>query len=155
MMRGLHSNRTRGRKARREGGGNQDNLETDSLFVASPSTTRTLTECLGSHTNAFLLSAKGRGFSFLDLERNQDKVLFSERIRKIFFLLSAKGSENGRGNFPSFPLHPKTPHTPANVIFRTSGTTAPLSKGAKGIRQQAEKRDGGGASIHQKTRRRS
>ena len=25
MMRGLHSNRTRGRKARREGGGNQDN----------------------------------------------------------------------------------------------------------------------------------
>ena len=45
MMRGLHSNRTRGRKARREGGGNQDNprdeqiirsvLEYDEQFIQS------------------------------------------------------------------------------------------------------------------------
>ena len=31
-MRGLHPNRTRGRKARREGGGNQDNPRTNSLI---------------------------------------------------------------------------------------------------------------------------
>ena len=42
------------------------------------------------------------------------------------FLLDAKRNKSGRGNFPSFPLHPKTPHTPANKIFRTSGTLAPL-----------------------------
>ena len=34
MMRGLHSNRTRGRKARREGGGNQDNPR-DEKFIRS------------------------------------------------------------------------------------------------------------------------
>ena len=58
-------------------------------------------KCLGSHTNAFLLDAKGRGFSFLDFERNKDKVLFSERIREISFLLGAKRNKSGRGNFPS------------------------------------------------------
>ena len=114
-------------------------------FAASPNTTRTLTECLGSHTNALLLSAKGRGFSFLHFERNKDRALFYERKRKFIFLLSAKGSENDKGGiFRVAPfVNPKTPHTPTNIIFRTSGTTAPLSKGAKGIRQQAEKRDGG------------
>ena len=61
----------------------------------------------------FLLSAKGRGFSFLDFERNKDRALFYERIRKMFFLLSAKGSENAQGEFSEFPPgNPKTPHTP-------------------------------------------
>ena len=135
MMRGLHSNRTRGRKARREGGGNQDNLETDSLFVASPSTTRTLTECLGSHTNAFLLGAKEHGFSFSDLERNQDKVLFSERTRKFIFLLSAKGSENAQGEFSEFPPgNPKTPHTPTNEKrARREHSPPPYLRGQRGI----------------------
>ena len=99
------------------------------------------------------MDAKGRGFSFLDFERNKDKVLFSERIREISFLLGAKRNKSGRGNFPSgvpteksfggvfFPLHPKTPHTPTNKIFRTSGTLAPLSKGGKGKRQQEDKSD--------------
>ena len=57
---------------------------------------------------------RGRGFSFLDLERNQDRALFYERIRKIFFLLGAKGSENDKGGiFRVAPfVNPKTPHTP-------------------------------------------
>ena len=64
---------------------------------------------------SFLLGAKGRGFSFLDFERNKDRVLFYERIRKIFFLL-AKGSENDKGGiFRVAPfVNPKTPHTPTN-----------------------------------------
>ena len=67
-MRGLHPNRTRGRKARREGGGYQDNPRTRSLFKACLNTTRTLTECPVLQ-NAFLLDAK----------RNKSgKGLFSE-----------------------------------------------------------------------------
>ena len=95
---------------------------------------RTLIKCLVSHTNAFLLSAKGVRF-LSGSEINTSGCLAFKRIRKIFFLLSAKGSENGKGLFSeSAPCNPKTPHTPANVIFRTSGTFAPLSKGAKGNR---------------------
>ena len=87
-----------------------------------------------------LLSAKGRGFSFSDLERNQDKVLFSERIRKIFFLLGAKGSENDKGGiFRVAPfVNPKTPHTPTNGKRVRGKNPPPLSKGAKRERQQAD-----------------
>ena len=45
ILGGLHPNRTRGRKARREGGGNQDNLETNSLLEACLNTTDTPSEC--------------------------------------------------------------------------------------------------------------
>ena len=95
ILGGVKPFRTRGRKARREGGGNQDNprdeqpirsvLEHDEQFGrVPPNTTRTLTECPGSHTNAFLLSAKG--------------------------------SENDKGGiFRVAPfVNPKTPHTPSN-----------------------------------------
>ena len=79
----------------------------------------------------------------LGTEINKSGCFAFKRKRKFIFLFSAKGSENAQGEFSEFPPgNPKTPHTPANVIFRTSGTSAPLSKGAKGIRQQAEKRDG-------------
>ena len=81
--------------------------------------------------------------------KNRGVAVVSRRVgiparRDRSFLLGAKGSENDKGGiFRVAPfVNPKTPHTPANVIFRTSGTSAPLSKGAKGIRQQAEKRDG-------------
>ena len=86
---------------------------------------------------------RGRGFSFLHFERNKDRAVFYERKRKFIFLLSAKGSENDKGGiFRVAPfVNPKTPHTPTNIIFRTSGTSAPLSKGAKRERQQEEKRD--------------
>ena len=76
---------------------------------------------------AFLLGAKGRGFSFLHLERNKDRVLFSERIRKIIFLLGAKGSENGKGLFSeSAPCNPKTPHTPTNGKIGAKLSFTPL-----------------------------
>ena len=106
----------------RVGGGNQDNLETDSLFEVSPNTMRTLIKCLGSHTNAFLLSAKGS-------ENAQGE--FSERgpHRKKFRW----------GIFP--PGNPKTPHTPTNGKRARGGTVAPLSKGGKGKRQQEDKSD--------------
>ena len=121
-------------------------------FAASPNTTRTLTECLGSHTNAFLLSAKGVRF-LSGSERNKRGYLAFKRIRKMFFLLSAKGSENGKGLFSeSAPCNPKTPHTPTNIIFRTSGTSAPLSKGAKGNVNKRKKEMR--TSARQKTRRR-
>ena len=76
---------------------------------------------------SFLLGAKGRGFSFLDFERNKDRALFSERISKIFFLLSAKGSENDKGGiFRVAPLvNPKTPHTPIDGK-RARGNNRPL-----------------------------
>ena len=90
----------------------------------------------------FLLSAKGRGFSFLHLERNKGRVLFYERIRKFIFLLSAKGSENAQGEFSEFPpRNPKTPHTPPKRKASKRGTFAPLSKGAKRKRQQEDKSD--------------
>ena len=83
---------------------------------------------------------RGVGLSFLHLERNKDKVSFSERIRKFIFLLGAKGSENDKGGiFRVAPfVNPKTPHK------RKAGekrTFAPLSKGAKGKRQQEDKSD--------------
>ena len=102
-------------------------------FAAPPNPTRTLTECLGSHTNASLLSAKGRGFSFLDLERNKDRALFYERISKIFFLLSAKGSENGKGLFSeSAPCNPKTPHTPTKEKRARGEQPPPYLRGQRG-----------------------
>ena len=110
-----------------------------------PNTTRTLTGCLGSHTNAFLLSAKGRGFSFLDFERNKDKVLFSERIREISFLLGAKRNKSGRGNFPSgvpteksfdgvfFPLGtPKLLIPPQTKYLERAEHSPPYLRGEKG-----------------------
>ena len=101
---------------------------------------------------AFLLSAKGRGFSFLHLERNKDRALFYERKRKFIFLLSAKGSENGkyvffwapketkapRGNFPSgvpteksfggvfFPLGTPKLLTPPQRESEQEGNIRPL-----------------------------
>ena len=81
----------------------------------------------------FLLGAKGGGFLSYTLKETKPEFI-CKRIKKICFLLGAKRNKSGRGNFPSFPLHPKTPHTPTNVIFRTSGTSAPLSKGAKSRR---------------------
>ena len=76
---------------------------------------------------------RGVGLSFLDLERNQDKVLFSERIRKIIFLLSAKGSENDKGGiFRVAPfVNPKTPHTPTKGERARGEQPPPLSKGAR------------------------
>ena len=120
-------------------------------FAAPPSTTRTLTECLGSHTNAFLLSAKGVRF-LSGSERNKRGCLAFKRIREIFFLLSAKGSENAQGEFSERgphrkkfrwgifpPGNPKTPHTPPKKRKASKrGTFAPLSKGAKGNRQQED-----------------
>ena len=83
--------------------------------------------------HAFLLSAKGRGFSFLHFERNKDRALFYERIRKIFFLLGAKGSENGKGLFSeSAPCNPKTPHTPTNGKRARGEHSPPYLRGQKG-----------------------
>ena len=69
-----------------------------------------------------------------DLERNQDKVLFSERIRKIFFLLSAKGSENDKGGiFRVAPfVNPKTPHTPIDGKRVRGKNPPPCLRGQKG-----------------------
>ena len=112
---------------------------------------RTLIKCLVSHTNAFLLDAKGRGFSFLDFERNKDKVLFSERIRKIIFLLSAKGSENGKGLFSeSAPCNPKTPHTPTNEKRARGKNPPPYLRGQRvGVDKRISKM---GTSTYQGTR---
>ncbi len=77
---------------------------------------------------SFILGAKGRGFSFLDFERNKDRALFYERKRKFIFLLSAKGSENDKGGIFRKPQNSSHPHK------RKAGekrTFAPLSKGAK------------------------
>ena len=73
----------------------------------------------------------GAGFLSCTLKETKPEFV-CKRTKKLCFLLDAKRNKSGRGNFPSFPLHPKTPHTPTNIIFRTSWTTAPLSKGAKG-----------------------
>ena len=130
-------------------------------FAASPNMTRTLTECLESHTNAFILGAKGRGFSFLHLERNKDKVLFSERIRKIIFLLGAKGSrfsfgrqkkQKRQGEFSEFPPAPQNSSYPHRRKASEREKSAPLSKGAKVNRYKRMSKMG--TSGHQKTRRR-
>ena len=79
----------------------------------------------------FLLCAKGGGFLSYTLKETKTEFV-CKRIRKICFLLDAKRNKSGKGLFSeSAPCNPKTPHTPTNVIFRTSGTTAPLSKGAR------------------------
>ena len=70
------------------------------------------------------------------------------------FLLSAKGSENGKGLFSeSAPCNPKTPHTPTNIIFRTREQPPPYLRGQRRFVNKRKKEMG--ASIHQKTRRRS
>ena len=76
---------------------------------------------------------RGVGLSFLHLERNQDRALFYERIRKIFFLLSAKGSENDKGGiFRVAPfVNPKTPHTPTNEKPVRGKQTPPCLRGQK------------------------
>ena len=131
---------------------------------------------------SFLLSAKGRGFSFLHFERNKRGCLAFKRISKIFFLLSAKGRgfsflhfernkakvclQADKGIMFSFgrqkkqkrqgavfrvrPLQPENSSHPHKRKASKRGTTAPLSKGAKGKRQQEEKRDGNKCSSKDK-----
>ena len=88
----------------------------------------------------FLLSAKGRGFSFLDFERNKDRALFYERIRKMFFLLSAKGSrfsfgrqkkQKRQGEFSEFPPAPQNSSYPHKRKERRKVIVRPLIKGGK------------------------
>ena len=112
---------------------------------------------------SFLLGAKWRGASFQHLKRNKDKVSFSERKRKFIFLLSAKGSENGKGLFSErgphrkkfrwgicAPCNPKTPHTPTNEK-RARGEQPPPYQ--RGQRRFVNKRvNETGTSTHQKTR---
>ena len=89
---------------------------------------------------------RGVGLSFQHLERNKDEVLFSERISKIFFLLSAKGSENAQGEFSERgphrkkfrrgifpPGNPKTPHTPTNEKRARREHSPPYLRGQRGI----------------------
>ena len=111
ILGGRYSNRTRGRKARREGGGYQDNPRTRSLFKACLNTTRTLTECPVLQ-NAFLLDAK----------RNKSgKGLFSERgphRKKFRWGICA-------------PCNPKTPHTPTNENRARGKNPPPYLRGQK------------------------
>ena len=98
---------------------------------------------------------RGVGLSFLHLERNKDKVSFSERIRKIFFLLGAKGSENDKGGiFQVAPfVNPKTPHTPIDGKRVRGKNPPPCLRGQKGnVNKRTNEM---GTSAHQKTRRRS
>ena len=120
---------------------------TKSLSEVCLNTTRTLTERLGSHTNAFLLSAKGCGFSFSDFERNKDRALFYERKRKFIFLLSAKGSrfsfgrqkkQKRQGEFSEFPPAPQNSSHPRKRQASEREKPTPLSKGAMGNRWQAD-----------------
>ena len=94
-----------------------------------------------------------RGVRFLSgSEINTGGCLAFKRRREIFFLLSAKGSENAQGEFSEFPPgNPKTPHTPTNEKRSAELSFAPLSKGARGI---VSKRTNMGTSARQKTRRR-
>ena len=74
-MRGRYSNRTRGRKARREGGGNQDNPRTRSIFGACLNTTNSLiVTCLGlwqsaPRRNTYRVSAGWFFFSFIAMAK--------------------------------------------------------------------------------------
>ena len=53
--------------------------------------------------------------------------------------MDAKRNKSAQGEFSEFPPgDPNTPHTPTNEIFRTSETSAPLSKGAMENRWQAD-----------------
>ena len=95
---------------------------------------------------------RGRGFSFLDLERNQDKVSFSERKRKFIFLLSAKGSENDKGGtFRVAPfVNPKTPHTPIDGRRVRGKNPPPYLRGQRvGVDKRISKM---GTSTYQGTR---
>ena len=85
----------------------------------------------------------GAGFLSCTLKETKPEFV-CKRIKKLCFLLDAKRNKSGRGNFPSFPLHPKTPHTPHKRKARKRGAFAPLSKGAKRKRQQADIRGIGG-----------
>ncbi len=119
-------------------------------FAASPNTMRTLTECLCSHTNAFLLSAKGVRF-LSGSERNKRGCFAFKRIRKIIFLLSAKGSENGKGLFSeSAPCNPKTPHTPTNEKRARGKNPPPYLRGQRGFVNKRTNETG--TSARQRTR---
>ena len=87
---------------------------------------------------------RGVGLSFLHLERNKDKVSFSERIRKIFFLLGAKGSENDKGGiFRVAPfVNPKTPHTPIDGKRARGKQPPPYLRGQKGSVNKRKKEMG-------------
>ena len=126
MMRGLHSNRTRGRKARREGGGNQDNprdeqpirseLEHDEqLDRASSSTMKPLPEPAG-------------GGLILKKQKRQGAVF---RVR---------------------PLQPENSSYPTKEKIGAKLSFAPCLRGQRGNINKRKKEMG--ASIHQKTRRR-
>ena len=92
---------------------------------------------------SFLLCAKWRGVSFQHLERNKDKVSFSERIRKFIFLLGAKGSENDKGGiFRVAPfVNPKTPHTPTNEKQERGEHSPPCLRGQNGTANKREKKE--------------
>ena len=109
---------------------------------------------------SFLLGAKWCGASFQHLERNKRGCLAFKRIRKIFFLLGAKGSRFsfGRqkkqkrqgavfrtGSPPKKvsvgylrPLQPENSSYPHKGKDRRKVIVRPLSKGANGKHQQAD-----------------
>ena len=96
----------------------------------------------------------GAGVSFQHLERNKDKISFSERTRKFIFLLGAKGSENDKGGiFRVAPfVNPKTPHTPTNEKQARREQPPPCLRGQTGnVKKRIYEM---GTSAHQKTRRR-
>ena len=92
---------------------------------------------------AFLLSAKGVRF-LSGSEINKRGCLAFKRIRKIFFLLSAKGSENGKGLFSeSAPCNPKTPHTPTNEKRARGKNPPPYLRGQRVAVSKRKKEMGG------------
>ena len=120
-------------------------------FAASPNTMRTLTECPVPHTNAFLLGEKGVRF-LSAIEINKSGCLAFKRIRKIFFLLDAKGSENAQGEFSEFPTgNPKTPHTPTKGERARGEQPPPYLRGQRGAVNKRTNETGTSAS--QRTKR--
>ena len=108
---------------------------TKSLSEACLNTTRTLTECLGSHTNAFLLGAKGS---------ENDKGAFGRKRKR----------KRQRGHFPSCPLcKPQNSSYPHRRKVSEREQPPPCLRGQKGnVNKRTNEM---GTSAHQKTRRRS
>ena len=137
MMRGLHSNRTRGRKARREGGGNQDNprdeqpirseLEHDEQFDrASSSTMKPLPEPAG-------------GGLILKKQKRQGAV----------FRTGSPPKKVSVGYLR--PLQPENSSYPHKRKAKRRVIVRPLSKGANGtINKRTNEM---GTSARQRTRR--
>ena len=95
---------------------------------------------------------KGVGFLSYTLKETKPEFV-CKRIKKLCFLLDAKRNKSGRGNFPSFPLHPKTPHTPTKEKRARGKNPPPCLRGQKGnVNKRTNEM---GTSAHQKTRRRS